>query len=124
MCRERPGANALLGTLQRLDVANVDLAQADRTQRETNAPHLLSERADDRDLLGRNRAVRGLIWRRADECEDEAAHLSDFDFVEEGGALVDLEVVAGDVLEQHRKAGIRKAGPGAKRPVEDRANQP
>lgn len=116
--------HALLGTLQRLDVTNVDLAQADGTQRETNAPHLLSERADDRDLLGRNRAVRGLIWRRADECEDEAAHLSDFGFVEEGGTLVNFEVVASDVLEQHWEAGVRKAGPGAKWAVEDRASQP
>lgn len=114
-------SSSLLCALQRLHVTDIDLAETDCSQSQTDPPDLLAERRDDADLLGLNHSVRGLVDGRSDESEDVISHRLYLELVEEGRALVDLEVVACDVLKDHREARVRELRPSAQGAGEKRS---
>lgn len=55
----------------------------------------------------------GLVGWRAHEREDVCPDLGNFGVVVEGRALVNLEVVAGDVVEEDGEACVRQLRPGS-----------
>lgn len=85
-----------------------NIMQPHRTQRQTDPPHLLPERADDRHLTRLERTMRRRGPNQGQHISRDELHLL---LIVEGGAFIDGPIVADDSFEQDGPARVGQALP-------------